>query len=52
MDSLNDPRHVAIHEAGHAVVQYVLGIPLISVTIEPNVEAGEAGHNNCPEFQR
>ncbi len=36
--------YVAIHEAGHAVVGLLLGKPLDVVTIEPDVDAGNAGH--------
>lgn len=33
-----------VHEAGHAVISRVLGLVSGSVTIQPNVAEGEAGH--------
>jgi len=34
----------AYHEAGHAVVQYYLHLPIRKVTIRPNKEKGSLGH--------
>lgn len=41
---LNDPWHVAVHEAGHAVIGRVLGMICGYATIIPNEAEGEAGH--------
>jgi ATP-dependent Zn protease len=41
---LNDPRHTATHEAGHAVIGRVLTLLCGGATIVPDYEAGEAGH--------
>ena len=40
---LNDPRHTATHEAGHAVIGRVLTLLCGGGTIVPDYEAGEAG---------
>ena len=42
--SSDKPLYAATHEAGHAVVGLLLGKPLDFVTIEPDVDAGNAGH--------
>ena len=44
MDGVNDPRHVATHEAGHAVIGRVLTLLCGGATIVPDFKAGEAGH--------
>lgn len=41
---LNDPWHVAVHEAGHVVIGYVAGFGAGAVTIVPNLELREAGY--------
>ena len=41
--SLNDPRHTAVHEAGHAVIGRVLTLVCGGVSTEPDFETGEAG---------
>jgi hypothetical protein len=41
--SLNDPRDVTIHEAGHAVIGRVLTLVCGGVSTEPDFETGEAG---------
>jgi ATP-dependent Zn protease len=40
---LNDPRHTAYHEAGHAVIGRVLTLLSGGATIEPDYEAESAG---------
>lgn len=45
MELLNDPRHTAYHEAGHAVVGRVLTLVCGGATIVPDYEAGGAGHS-------
>ena len=42
-ESLNDPRHTAVHEAGHAVIGRVLTLVCGGVSTEPDFETGEAG---------
>ena len=39
-----DAEHTAVHEAGHAVLQLVMGIGLRSVTIVPDFDEMTAGH--------
>ncbi|MGY4311099.1 thermonuclease family protein [Bradyrhizobium sp. JR3.5] len=41
---LNDPRHTATHEAGHAVIGRVLTLLCGGAIIAADHEAGEAGH--------
>jgi ATP-dependent Zn protease len=41
---LNDPRHTAIHEAGHAVVGRVLTLLCGGTTVVPNYKDGTAGN--------
>jgi hypothetical protein len=41
--SLNDPRHTAVHEAGHAAIGRVLALVCGGVSTEPDFETGEAG---------
>jgi ATP-dependent Zn protease len=41
---LNDPRHTAIHEAGHAVAGRVLTLFCGGTTIVPDHKEGAAGH--------
>lgn len=41
-DIVNDPWNLAIHEAGHAVVAHVLGLPYGNVTVEADDDS--AGH--------
>jgi ATP-dependent Zn protease len=41
---LNDPRHTATHEAGHAVIGRVLTLLCEGATIRPDYAAGAAGH--------
>jgi ATP-dependent Zn protease len=41
---MSDAYHTAIHEAGHAVIGRVLGIPCGSVTIVPDEADRSAGH--------
>lgn len=42
-ERLNDPRQVAIHEAGHTVVARMLDFEVGQVTIVPDFELAEAG---------
>jgi ATP-dependent Zn protease len=42
---LNDPRHTATHEAGHAVIARVLTLLCEGASIVPDHEAGHAGHS-------
>jgi ATP-dependent Zn protease len=39
-----DREHTAVHEAGHAVLQFVTGIGLKSVTIVPDFDEMTSGH--------
>ncbi len=41
---LNDPRHTATHEAGHAVVARVLTLACGGASIRPDYDAGTAGY--------
>jgi ATP-dependent Zn protease len=42
--NLRDERRcVAVHEAGHAVLAVLLGVPITSVTIRPNAASGSLG---------
>lgn len=49
MRLLNDERHIAIHEAGHAVIGRALGLVCGEVTIVPNFEEREAGYSIVSE---
>ena len=42
---LNDPRHTAVHEAGHAVIARVLTLMCGGASIVPDHEVGGAGHS-------
>ena len=44
---MNDRRHTAFHEAGHAVIGRAMAQLCDGVTIEPDEEAGEAGFAIC-----
>lgn len=48
---MNDINHVAIHEAGHAVIGRVLGLSCGGASIVENETEGEAGYaiGGCPE---
>jgi ATP-dependent Zn protease len=46
---LNDPRHTAIHEAGHAVIGRVLTLVCGDTTIMPDHKDGAAGHTIIAE---
>lgn len=50
VEIVNDLRHVAIHEAGHAVIGRVLALPCGEATIEPDFEDGSAGYSHSGEF--
>lgn len=41
-------RRTAVHEAGHALAAYVLGLECSKVSIVPDWDAGEAGHCTYP----
>ena len=41
---LNDPRHTATHEAGHAVIARVLTLACGEASIRPDYDAGTAGY--------
>jgi ATP-dependent Zn protease len=41
-------RGTAYHEAGHAVVQLYLGLPIVDVTIVPDRDEGSLGHMTHP----
>ena len=42
---MNDPLHIATHEAGHAVIARVLTLACGGASIQPDYDAGGAGHS-------
>lgn len=47
---VNDLRHTAVHEAGHAVIGRVLTLPCAEATIEPDFEEQAAGTSDTGDF--
>jgi hypothetical protein len=50
METMNDLQHIAIHEAGHAVIGRILTLPCREATIKPDFDEGWAGYSHHGEF--
>jgi hypothetical protein len=49
LEIFNDPKHTAVHEAGHAVIARVLGLRCGELTIVANLDEGYAGCSHASD---